>query len=432
MKKFYAVVMVSLPVFLAKAQVSVNNELKSLITQSFTYFPKVREAENMVKTSEEKLALTKINKLPEVTGNASYAYIQPKITIPFPGGPGGSLVDFQFAPVHAMNAGVNASYTLFDFGRIEAAVQKSKDDIQFAKHNADNARVQLANQVTQIYYNIVYLKKAIDIQDSVILFLTDNLKLVAAKLKDGDALKIDVLNIQTQINEEQNRKVDLQNLLDRQKILLEYTTGIKQQKGLNFDFEVNLTDADAALATAKANNIEFQLIKDKIKQAESDVTIAKTADKPFVGLQANTGYKNGYVPDVTEMRFNYQAGIGLSIPIYNGGKAKQQTKLAETFVKQNQLAAETLNSNYKRDIEQTLTDIQSNMERIRYTQKQIDDAKYAQQLAATRFKNGVSTNLELTNAATTTQKIELMELKYQFQLCLSKVDLAKLMGYTYW
>ncbi|MFX5260782.1 TolC family protein, partial [Acinetobacter baumannii] len=84
--------------------------------------------------------------------------------------------------------------------------------------------------------------------------------------------------------------------------------------------------------------------------------------------------------------------------------------------------------NYKKDIEQTLSDIQSNMERIKYTQQQINEAKYAQQLAATRFKNGVGTNLELTTAAATTQRIELMELRYQFQLCLSKVDLARLMG----
>ena len=63
---------------------------------------------------------------------------------------------------------------------------------------------------------------------------------------------------------------------------------------------------------------------------------------------------------------------------------------------------------------------------------QIEDAKYAEQLAASRFKNGAGTNLELTNASTNVQRSELTKLQYEFQLCLAKVELAKLMGYQYW
>jgi outer membrane protein TolC len=91
-----------------------------------------------------------------------------------------------------------------------------------------------------------------------------------------------------------------------------------------------------------------------------------------------------------------------------------------------------LNAGYKKDIAQALTDIQTNLERIANTQSQIDQAKYAQQLAAIRFKNGVGTNLELTNASTNVQRAELSRLQYQYQLCLSRLELARLMGYDYW
>lgn len=79
-----------------------------------------------------------------------------------------------------------------------------------------------------------------------------------------------------------------------------------------------------------------------------------------------------------------------------------------------------------------MEDVSSNLERIKYTKSQIEDAKYAQRLAATRFQNGVSTNTELTNTATATARIQLTELRYQFQLCLAKIELARLMGYNYW
>lgn len=408
------------------AQVNVNTELKSLITQSFGYFPKIKEVENTIVTAQDRITLTQLNKLPEVTGDASYNYVRPKIVVPLGG------ADFQFAPVHNINTAVNASYLLFDFGRIKATVERAKDDLQYARHSVDNVKSQLAYQVANIYYNIVYLQKAISIQDSVLSFLNDNKQIVESKLKNGDALKIDLLNIQANIDNEGNRKVDLLNSLQKQFNLLEYTTGIKQSNGQLFDFDITYADATAALGTAQSSNVDFLLARDKIKQSQSDLNIVKLGDKPTIDLHAATGVKNGYVPNVNEMKFNYAAGVGVSVPIYNAGKTKQQIKLQQNIVKQNELAVESLSSTYKKDIDQAITDIKSNYERINNTQGQIEEAKYAQELAATRFKNGVGTNLELTNASTNVQRAALTKLQYEYQLCIAKVELARLMGYQYW
>ncbi len=426
MKKNLIFLTLLLAVNTAMAQVKANTELKSLITQSFSYFPKVKEVENAIITAQDKVDLTQLNNLPVVNGNATYEYVQPKIIIPLGG------TDFQFAPVHNLNGNVMASYALFDFGRVKATVTRSKDDLQYAKHNAENVKAQLAYQVAVIYYNIVFLKKAISIQDSLINFLTANLNVVQTKLNNGDALKIDLLNIQANRDQDQNRKVDLMNSLDKQLNLLEYTTGIKKNNGQVFDFDINLTDVDAALSVAQTSNIDFLLAKDRVKQSQSELEIAKLGDKPFIGLNAGAGVKNGYVPDVSEMKFNYAAGVSFTVPIYNGGKTKQQVKLQQNIIRQNELAVESLSSNYKKDIEQAITDIKSNYERINNTKGQTEQTVYALRLADTRYKNGVGTNLELTNASTNVQRALLTTLQYEYQLCLAKVELAKLMGYQYW
>lgn len=426
MKKILITSLLALTLPGIRAQVAVNQELKNLITQSFGYFPKVKETEHSVLTAEQKLTLTQLNKLPDVNAEASYAYVRPKIEIPLNGD------NFQFAPLHNLSGDFNATYALFDFGRLKANIERSKDDLQYAKHSADYVKNQLANQVAIIYYNIVYLQKTIGIQDSVLSYLNQNKQIVESKLRNGDALKIDLLNIQASIDNEENRKVDLKNSLQKQLNLLEYTTGTQQSNGKAFDFDVNLTDITSALGLAQANNTEFLLAKDRIKQAESDLAIAKTAEKPTVGLKAAAGIKNGYVPYIADMRFNYMAGIGLSIPIYNGGKFRQQQKIQEQLIRQQQLAVESLSSNYKKDIAQALTDIGTNLERIRNTKGQIEQAKAAQVLASNRFNNGAGTNLEITNASTNVQRAEFTKLQYEYQLCLSKLELTRLMGYSYW
>ena len=426
MKKLLSIILLSCTASATFAQAKVSDELKGLINQSFTYFPKVKEVENTVATAQQKISLTETAKAPEVNYEASYNYLKPKIVIPLGG------VDFQFAPVHNLATDFNASYALFDFGRIKANINRSKDNLKLAQHNVEFVKNQLAYQVSNVFYNIVYLKKAIAIQDSVLSFLNDNKIVTDNKLKNGDALKIDLLNIQSTYDAEQNRKVDLQNSLDKQLNLLEYTTGIKKSNGSIFDFDVTLSDVDAAFSAAQANNVDFLLAKDKIKQSQSDLEIVKLGNQPYIGLHAAAGIKNGYVPDVNELKFNYVAGVSLSVPIYNGGKTKQQVKLQENIIKQNELSVESLNSNYKKDINQAITDIKSNYERINNTKGQIEQAKAAQQLAAIRFKNGVGTNLELTNASTNVQRAALTKLQYEYQLCIAKLELAKLMGYQYW
>jgi len=409
----------------SNAQIIVNSELKSFINQSFSYFPKVKEIENTVETAKQKLDITSIN-APTVDALASYRFLKPKIEIPF-----GSSV-FQFAPVHNLDAHADASYVLFDFGRLKTNIEKSKTDLQIAESNVNFVKYQLAAQVTTLYYNIVFIKHAISIQDSVLSFLNENRALVENKFKNGDALKIDILSIQTQIDAEENRKVDLENALVKQQNLLAYTTGSGKVAGNVFDFDLLLKNVEEGIAEAQKSNPEFAIALAKVKQAQNEVELSKLGDKPTVIVGADAGLKNGYVPEVNQIRFNYNAGIAIKVPIYEGGRTKKQTALSQSLVKQNELAMASLNSTYRKDIEQALTDLSSNLERIRNTQGQIEQAKYANTLAANRFKNGVGTNLELTNASTNLQRAQLTKLQYQYQLCLAKVELAKLVGYKFW
>jgi outer membrane protein TolC len=430
MKKFFIVVTALAGSFAGHTQ--ANHELTTLINQSFGYYPNVKEAQNASVSAQQRLDLTTLGNMPTVSGEANYAYVQPKIVLPFPSGPNGEIKDFQFAAVNVYGASVGGSYTLADFGRLKADIEKAKTDLQFSKHNIDFSKSSLALQVATVYYNIIFFKKSIQIQDSIINFLNQNLQIVESKLKNGDAIRVDVLNIQAQVDIETNRKVDLQNSLQKQIILLAYTTGDTTTIGNNFDFDIPIRMEEAAMAEAQVKNPDFLLAKDRIKLSQNDLSIARLINKPYVDLGANVGVKNNYVPNVNDPTFNYNAGVNLHVPIYNGGRTKQQIKIAETGIKQSQLAMETLSNDFKKDISQALTDIQSNLDRIKNTEGQINQNRVAMEITGSRFKNGVATNLDLTNASTNLQRAAFTRLQYEYQLCLAKLQLANLMGYQYW
>jgi len=406
--------------------------LKTLINQSFSYFPQFKELGQAVDVETQRIALAKSAGLPSVQATGSYRYMDPVSTITIPAGD--QPLNFQIMPNHNYNTSLDASYTLWDFGVVKAGVERAKAALEYATDNVGFNQNQMAFQVANIFYQIAYLKDAIAIQDSVINFLEVNKKDTEIKFSNGDALKYDVLSIQSNIDQENNRKIDLQNSLYKQYALMEYTTGTTitaSSSNFIFPFE-NRHDLNEAVAEAQNNNPEFRLIKDRIRQAEAELGVSQTGGKPSLVMSGGTGFKNGFTPDIDRFRFNYAAGVTLNIPIYQGGRAKKLVRLAQSQLAQTKFSEESLSNTYRKDIAQALQDISSNKSSLVNAGRQIAEAKEAQKLAHSRYKNGIGTNLELTNASTNVQRAELTNLQYKYQLCVAQLTIARLTGLKYW
>ncbi len=412
------------------AQVRTSKNLQQLIGASFAYFPKLKEAVNTEAIAADKIVLTDLNKNPFVQAQVGYSYLAPvsKATLPI----NGTNQTVKFMPDHNYNAGFNASYVVADFGRLKANIERAKLDLEYAKDNTTLLKNQLAAQVANIYYSRVYLTKAIAIQDSVIAFLDANKKVTENKFKEGEALKIDLLNIQASIDNEENKKIDLLNSLEKQNNLLEYATGTIAPTGNQFDFNISTNYTLSSLDSSNFLLPEFKIAADKINQAKQDLAITKLMDKPTVGLSSALGFRNGYLPSLYEFQLNGVAAINFTVPIYTGGKTKQQIKINQRQITQQELALSSLANTYKRDIAQAVSDINSSSSRLKNTSSQIMQAAYAQNLAAVRYKNGVGTHLELINASTNLQRAAFTALQYEYQLCLANIEYAKLLGLIYW
>lgn len=426
MKKFFFLFVTISFSSLLQAQVKLNEELKNLMKQSFVFFPKIKEVENAEITAQEKLNLIELNKNPQFDVSASYNFVMPKISFPINGR------EIQFAPTNNVATSFGGVYPIYDFGRLKTNIDKAKIDLSLSKHTTNSSKIQLAYQVANIYYSIIYLQKALAIQDSILLYFNENKKIIDKKIMSGEALKIDALNLQANIDAEENKRIDLKSFIQKQLNLLNYTTGINKISGEEFDSIIELLNIDEALDSFQKNNPEFQLANDKVLLSKKEIDIIQLNKKPNLNIHGAAGIKNGYVPSVNEVRFNYLAGISFSLPIDAFGKTKQQVKLQQSIVTQNQLFQASILSNNKKDIEQTLLDIDVNNKKIKNTESQIKSAKSALDLTSSRYHNGVATYLDIISAAANVEKARLTKLQSEYQLCISTLELARLMGNECW
>ena len=404
------------------AQSIVNNELTDLLQKSLTYFPKVKEVALSVQLAEDKLKLVELNKYPDLTFDASYAYVKPKIEVPF------GDKTFQFAPEHNVSGAFNGTYALFDFGRLKASIDKSKLELQTAHHVAAQLQNSLFTQISQLYFQIVYAKKAILIQDEVLTLLNENKSVIAAQLKNGTALQLDLLTIQSKIDNEINRKIDLETNLKKLLNLLNYATGVSDIKETTLTLNIKDYNLEEAMQYAINNNPTLAIAKDKLNIAKSDIAISKLAEKPYVGLKASVGARNGYLPAINDPRFNYNAGIGFSVPLFNGGKTKQLIKVQERGMELSESNVAVLLHDTEKDIQAAIIDIVSSQNRLKNSASQIEQAALAQKLSVSKLKNGTATPLEITATNADYQKALLSQLQYQYQLCNAQIELLKAMG----
>jgi outer membrane protein TolC len=404
------------------AQSLINGELKNLLNQSLQYFPKVKEVQQSVQLAEDKLTLTELNKYPDITMDASYAYVQPKIEVAF------GEKTFQFAPVHNVSGALNGTYTLFDFGRLASNIQKAKLELQTSKHVAEQLKHSLFFQVSQLYYQIIYAKKAIEIQNQVLLLLTENKTIIETQLKNGNAIQLDLLTIQSKIDNELNRKIDLETNLKKLLNLLNYATGVATISESQLSISLKNYTTDEAMQMALIHNPSIAIAKDKVNVTKADVAITKLNERPYVGMKASVGSRNGYLPQINDPRFNYNAGIGFSVPLFNGGKIKQQIKIQERSLALSETNVVAQIHDFEKDIQAALIDIQSNQARIKNAATQIEQAALAQKLSVSKLKNGTATPIEITSTNADYQRALLNQLQYQYQLCNAQLELIKLMG----
>ena len=404
------------------AQSLINGELKNLLNQSLQYFPKVKEVQQSVQLAEDKLTLTELNKYPDITMDASYAYVQPKIEVAF------GEKTFQFAPVHNVSGALNGTYTLFDFGRLASNIQKAKLELQTSKHVAEQLKHSLFFQISQLYYQIIYAKKAIEIQNQVLLLLTENKTIIETQLKNGNAIQLDLLTIQSKIDNELNRKIDLETNLKKLLNLLNYATGVATISETQLSISLKNYTSDEAMQMALIHNPSLAIAKDKVNVTKADVAITKLNERPYVGMKASVGSRNGYLPQINDPRFNYNAGVGFTVPLFNGGKIKQQIKIQERSLALSETNVVAQIHDFEKDIQAALIDIQSNQARIKNAATQIEQAALAQKLSVSKLKNGTVTPIEITSTNADYQRALLNQLQYQYQLCNAQLELIKLMG----
>ena len=397
--------------------------------------PGILNLTELANAANSRFTQTQSGFLPQITGTATYTRLDPVSHFALGGGP-----EFSFVPNNNFDAHITAQYELYDFGKRAATTELSRSQVQTAQDNILVARRDLAYNAAQTYYNVLFYRESIRVQDQQIASLVAHRDEMQKRVDAGVSTKFDVTTTDVRITQAQNAKLDLQNQLRNQEVMLarllhrpqgSAATAVKGR----LEYNPQPVNLEAELAKAATNRPEVTLAKDAETTAELQAKLITRSNMPVLGIGAQAGGKNGYIlPNVaiTDIRFNTVGVAQLSVPIYDGNKNKKQRVEAAANYRSAQARTQDTQEQIRADVRQAANNLEFSQARYDNAQQQIAQATEALDKARARYRYGVGQNLDVLDAETQLAQSRLARAQAMYNYTLGQYQLRRATGEQIW
>jgi outer membrane protein TolC len=256
------------------------------------------------------------------------------------------------------------------------------------------------------------------------------------RVQGGVSTRFDVTTTDVRITQAQNTKIDLQNQLRNQQVQLARLLHKPSQadvpvKGV-LAFQPQTVDLSAELARAFENRPEIKLARDAETTANLQTRLVERSNMPSLGVGAQVGAKNGYLPNLNEIRPNTVGVVQLSVPIYDGNKNKNQRVEARANARSAVARTQDTQEQIRSDVRQAINNMEFSQARYDNSLQQIAQATDALTRAQGRYRYGVGQNLDVLDAETQLAQARLARAQAMYNYTLGQYQLKRATGEQIW
>ena len=375
---------------------------------------------------------TKGGLLPTISGNVGYSYYFDRQTIFLPGSFAGTnkpVQDIAVGGKNAYNAYLSLNQPLIAPSirhQIKAAVITEK--IENEKTTDLKSRVAL--QVSTRYLNILMMNRQLGLLDQSLQRNIKALQDSRSLLAQGRGLKSDTLRSSIAVENLKSSVSYLKNNVEVSGIELKRLIGLEDPAELELSDNLELHIAasksvfyqiNEAFQVAEANRKDFNIQKLSIELQQRKIKATQAMLLPKLSLIGQYQVQ----AQADDMRFGKYTlprtsflGLQLNVPIFNGNRIKSQISQAKIKAEQEDLRLNDLKDEVKTELATIISKWKEADTQMDIQQTTVQSAELNHRMMDDRFKNGLGSRLELTDAelALTQAKINYLNAVYNFRM----------------
>jgi outer membrane protein len=399
--------------------------------------PQVQVAALQVKDADWRIKENASTGLPQVTGSLAYQYFLQRPGIPGSalGFPGAGDEKVVFTAKHNLNPALSANQLFFS-NSYRLATKAARYYREYVVYQLDVAKQTVRNQVMDAYLPALLLSENMAVLDKNLSNLDKIYGETKAINQAGFAEQLDVDRLELSLTTLRSERANLARQREVVINALKFAMGMPVQNELvladNLDrLLANYASTDLSAEVNPMKRPEYiQLLKGRDLSA-LQVDLNRKSWMPNVAgfIQYQPGWQGGF-GDGTKWFFIPSAVAGLSVnfSIWDGGGAKARRERAIVGVETLEVQKAQLENVFRLELENARKLHLNATERVANQQKNLALAQRIYDTTQTKYKAGVGSSFEVTQAESSLYAAQQALMTAQYDLLSAKVAIRKALG----
>jgi outer membrane protein len=396
---YRAVIFLFLVVITARAQVRQSEPTLSLhqaIAVALAQHPALKASAHLTQAAEYRVDQVTSQYYPQLFFNTSitrWDWVLPNKKIFL----GNSLNDLY--------AEFSVQQLLYNGGRTSIQNDLARNLVDVESINNQRLQQSIVFSVARAYLLLLKAERIVAVQELTIANLRDHVATADLLYRSGKVSQLDVLKAQTQMALANEELVKAKNAVTARRQELFGAMGVDTM----YDFRtVDITEAlwqreqsrtlrEDSLLALLDRHPDIQRAELDVQSREQEVSLAQTDYYPSVFVRGIYNWEDSRVLPGNK---NWNIGVGLSLPIFQGGATQASVEQAKSRTEAARATREALRQRLQVAVRTTLTTLDDTRSRVRSATEIVHLAEETERVASLKYRSGKGTNLDVLDAET--------------------------------
>lgn len=332
------------------------------------------------------------------------------------------------------NAGLQVAIPLYA-PAVYKAMNLSKSDLELAYEKSRGSKIDLINQVTKAYYQLMLAQDSYEVLNENYRLAEANFNVVSAMFEQGRVSEYDKISAEVQKQNAWPSVVSGKKSVELAQLQLKVLMGVTAD--VTFVIEDNLKNYESEMLQIHANEIDLSN-NSSLKQIDlqgellsKQRKMLQTSFQPTLALVGSYQLQSISNTNWNIAKYNWSNAasltLSLSIPLY---KASNFTSLKSNKIQQSQLAETRINTErmLSMQAQSYIDNMTSSAEQLQSNKQAVELAQKGVEISQKRYDIGRGTILELTNSQVSLTNTRLSYNNTIFEYLVAKSDLQKVLG----
>lgn len=295
---------------------------------------------------------------------------------------------------------VSVRQLLTDGGKARASIAGASYDLSAVKKEAARTWQERAYAVKEAFFGLLRSREGAAVAVETVALYETQLKQAQAFYKAGSSAKIDVTAAEVNLSQARLELAKARSAASVSMAALENAVGTRlpdRNAALEVPPDASLTipSLEGAIGEALSNRPDLSAGEDRILSARETLKATAKGLNPSLSLGGGWGFSDSSSGWSDE----WTASLSLSVPLYDGGATAARTEASRADLEITRAGQEEQRNSVRLEVETALLELETAQEQVKTAETALGQAEENLKLAQGRYRVGVGTSLEVTDAA---------------------------------